>query len=90
MAEFHLKLSQDGVAKGLGGDASAVRHKENGGVGHEKLSIGITGQDRGGGLWATYNAPLSEFRHADCSTHSKNYKVAALHGSPVLTFGACL
>jgi hypothetical protein len=65
VAEFHLELGQDGVAKGLGGDASAVRHKEYGGIGHEKLSIGCTGSGAGGGLSATYNAALSEFRHAD-------------------------
>ena len=42
--------------------------------------------DRGGCLSATYNAPLSEFRHADFSTHSKNYKVAALPGRTRFNF----
>jgi pyruvate, water dikinase len=41
---------------------------------------------REGALSATYNAALSEFRHADCSTHSKNYKVAALHGRTRFNF----
>jgi hypothetical protein len=30
MAWLHLKLGQDGVAKGFGGDAGAVRNEEHG------------------------------------------------------------
>jgi hypothetical protein len=39
VAKFHLKLRQDGVAKGFCSNTSAVRDKEYGGVGHENLSI---------------------------------------------------
>jgi pyruvate, water dikinase len=45
-----------------------------------------TGFGGRGAISATYNAALSEFRHADCSTHSKNYKVAALHGRTRFNF----
>jgi hypothetical protein len=34
MARLHLELGQDGVAKGFGGDASAVRDEKYGAVGH--------------------------------------------------------
>jgi hypothetical protein len=34
MAGLDFKLGQDGVAKGFGGDASAIRDKKDRGVGH--------------------------------------------------------
>jgi hypothetical protein len=34
MPGFHLKLGQDGVAEGLCGNASAVRDKKYGSMGH--------------------------------------------------------
>jgi hypothetical protein len=34
MARLHLKLIQDGIAKSLSGDASAIGDEEDGAVGH--------------------------------------------------------
>jgi hypothetical protein len=34
LADFHLELGQDGLAKGFGGDASAVGNEKDSAVGH--------------------------------------------------------
>jgi hypothetical protein len=34
LAGLHLELGQDGLAKGLGGDAGAVGYEKDGAVGH--------------------------------------------------------
>ena len=34
MSRFHFKLRQNGIAKGFGGDASAIRNKEYAAIGH--------------------------------------------------------
>jgi hypothetical protein len=39
LADLHLELGQDGLAKGLGGDAGAVGDEKDGAVGHGGRSV---------------------------------------------------
>ena len=60
-AGFRFKLGQDGVAKGLCGDAGAVRHKKYGALGHAGEVVGIVSvlqAQTGNGVGAAVVAPL--------------------------------
>ena len=70
MARLDFKLGQDGVAKGFGGDASAVRDKKDRGVGHGCFQMDRA-QTRAYNLaiiqiypWPAVSAPLKKHNSA--------------------------
>ena len=76
MTRLHFKLGQDGVAKGLGSDACAVRNEKHGAIGHSKQYRMVNGK---GGAWATsglYNVDYLNFASCSVAIPSNNNKVA--------------
>jgi hypothetical protein len=94
VTEFHLELRQDGVAKGFSGDAGAIRHKENGGIGHEKLSMWVKPKRQVLAGEAPYRPPTMlhypNFATQTVRPIQKTKKSPRCMTAPVLTFGACL
>ena len=83
MSRFHFKLRQNGIAKGFGGYASAIRNKKYAAIGHlEKhwlidVNDSKTLSDLQLVAFGLYNQKIiSIFAPCPVSSHSNNNKLA--------------